>query len=481
MGQSVAKEGVRGSPISWSSFLICLGFGFVIWCIPVPEGVNPRAWSVLAVFVAALVGVITRPFPMGVVALLALSVLTGTATLSFSEAFESYSSPVVWLVLIAFFIAKGFVVTGLGNRIAYWFIYALGRRTLGLAYGLVATDLMIAPAVPSLTARSAGILFPIIQGLASCFQSYPHDESRRRVGQYLILVSFQGTVITSAMFMTAMVANPLVAELASGLLGVEISWSDWAIAGLVPGLCSLALLPLLIYLLSPPELKSTPNSVEFAKEKMREIGPMKRTEKLLVGILSVLLVLWIFGRSFGVSTTEGALFGLSALLLTGILSWDEVMSEKGAWETFLWFGALVMMAGQLNTLGLTQWIGSQVIQLFEGQAWTVALPALLVIYSLCHYFFAGVVAHISSLYGPFVAVAVGLGAPPMLGALAFAYFSNLSGGITHYSCTPAPILFGGGYVPVKKWWTVGALVLLCNCVIWLIVGRLWWGYLGLWT
>ena len=51
-----------------------------------------------------------------------------------------------------------------------------------------------------------------------------------------------------------------------------------------------------------------------------------------------------------VDATATTFLGLSLCLLTGVLTWDDALKEKGAWDTIVWFAALVMMANFLNKL-----------------------------------------------------------------------------------------------------------------------------------
>jgi DASS family divalent anion:Na+ symporter len=287
-------------------------------------------------------------------------------------------------------------------------------------------------------------------------------------------------MVTSAMFMTAMAANPLAVQLAADTCGIEISWVGWLIAALVPGVISLILIPLVIYRLNPPEIKETPNAAAAAQEKLHEMGSMKTSEKMMIGVFLLILVLWIAGSAINLSATTTAFIGLSVLLLTGVLTWDDIKSEKGAWDTLVWFAALVMMASQLNTLGMIPWFSAMMSSSVAGLNWVVALLVLALAYFFSHYFFASATAHVSGMYAAFLAVSVAVGAPPMLAALLLAFFSNLFGSLTHYSCGPAPVLFGAGYVSQGTWWKDGLIVSVINIVIWIVIGGAWWKLLGLW-
>ena len=471
---------VRSGP--WSSFLkLCLAaaLGAVIWCLPAPETVKPEAWQLLAIFVATIVAIVLEPLPMGAVAVLGIAVSTLTGTLTINQALSGFGNTVIWLVLMAFFIARGFIKTGLGARIAYHFMKLLGRRTLGLGYSMVATDFVLAPAIPSNTARAGAVVFPILRSVAEAYDSRPSDGTARRVGAFLVQSAFHGNLITSAMFLTAMAANPLAAQMAAAL-GVEITWAQWAVAALVPGIASMLIVPLVLYKLYPPEVTETPAAADQARGKLAEMGGMKRSEWIMLGVFILLLMLWIFSKQLHVHSTVTALVGLSVLLLTGVLSWEDVLGERGAWNTFIWLSALVMMASFLAELGLIAWFSETIGGLFVGVGWLPAFLGLALIYFYSHYFFASNTAHVSSMYAGFLGVAIAVGAPPLLAALVLGFFSNLFSSMTHYSTGPAPVLFGAGYVELGDWWKLGAVVSVVNIVIWIGLGGLWWKIINLW-
>jgi DASS family divalent anion:Na+ symporter len=464
--------------------LVTLGVGAAIWFAPIPESIlalenGVAAWHLLAIFVATILGIILKPLPMGAVAILGITASAITGTLTINEALSGFGNRVIWLIVAAFFISRGFIKTGLGARIAYLFMSVLGKKSLGLSYGLVATDLIMAPAIPSNTARAGGVVFPILQSIAKAYDSDPEDGTAGRIGRFLTLVAFQGTIITSAMFLTAMAANPLAASLA-GDMGIEISWTGWAVAALVPGIVSLLVIPYVIYKLAPPEIKETPEAAQIARDKLAEMGRVKLSEFIMIGAFITLLGLWIFGKQLGVHSTVTAFVGLSVLLVFGVLSWNDVLNERGAWNTLVWFAALVMMASQLNSLGLVGWFSETVGVQVAGFAWLPAFLIISLLYFYSHYMFASNTAHVGAMYAAFLAVALAVGTPPMLAALVLAFFSNLFSSMTHYGTGPAPVLFGSGYVETATWWKIGFIVSLINIVIWLGVGGLWWKIIGLW-
>ena len=210
------------------------------------------------------------------------------------------------------------------------------------------------------------------------------------------------------------------------------------------------------------------------------MGPVTTAEKLMVGVFLLILILWIAGSSIGLNATVTAFIGLGVLLLVGVLTWDDIKKETGAWDTLVWFAALVMMATYLNTLGLIPWFSDLMSGVVAGMPWLVAIIVLAAIYFLSHYAFASATAHVSAMYAAFLSVAVAAGAPAMLSAMILGIFGNLMGCLTHYGSGPGPVFFGAGYVTQGKWWTIGLICAIVTMFIFFTVGFGWWKVIGLW-
>ena len=460
-------------------FVPPLVVGLLIWHLPSPEGIQVQAWRLLAIFVATIVGIMVKTLPMGAVAIIGATICMVTGTLAPADALSGFSNPLIWLIVSAFFISRGFIVTGLGHRIAYLFMAVAGKSSLGLAYSMIGVDLVLAPVIPSNTARCAGVVFPILRSVIVSYGSTPAEGTARLLGSFLVKVSFQASVVISALFLTSMAGNTLAVQLA-GEMGIQISWTSWTVAAVVPGLLSLAIVPWILYKVYPPDIKETPDAVILARSHLKQMGALKTSEWIMSGTFVVLLTLWIFGKELGMSSTVAALTGLGLLILTGTLRWEDILRESGAWDTLVWFAVLVMMAGQLNELGLIAWFGNLVAQFIGGVSWQTSFLILSLLYFYSHYLFASNTAHITSMYAPFLAVAIVVGTPPLLAALVLGFFSNLFSGMTHYGTGPAPVFFGSGYVEMGTWWRLGGVISVVNILIWLIVGGLWWKFLGIW-
>jgi len=453
--------------------------GVIIWFLPIPAGVKKEAWHLLAIFVATIFGLILSPLPMGAVVIIGVVMTLVTDILKIGPALSGFANSTVWLIVAAFLVARGFIITGLGTRIAYMFIRAFGRKTLGLAYAIAASDLVLSPATPSNTARAGGIIYPVVRSLCSTFGSEP-GETARKIGAYLMMVEFQTTVITSILFMTAMAPNPLMVELAQKTANVTLSWGRWALIASVPGFLAFFILPYFLYKIFPPEIKETPQAPEMAHRELQKMGPWKRNEKGMLIVFLLILVLWATSEWNKIDATIVAFIGIGVMLISRVITWEDILAEKGAWDALIWFGGLVTMAGQLNTLGFIKWFATSMGGVVAGWGWLPALIVLLLVYVYAHYGFASTTAHVTAMFPPFLAVIVGAGAPPYLAAMSLAFFSGIMNGITHYGTGPAPIYFNAGYIDQKTWWILGLIISFVNIAIFLTVGFAWWKYLGLW-
>jgi DASS family divalent anion:Na+ symporter len=459
--------------------LITLAIGIAIWLIPVPNGLKVEAWRLFAVFVATIAGFILQPLPIGSIAFISITFTALAGILKPAEALSGFGNGTIWLIVSAFLFAKGFIKTGLGRRIAYVLIEKIGDSTLKLGYTIVLSDLIMSPATPSNTARAGGIVFPIVRSLSTAFESEPGPSSRR-VGAYLMQTAYQGNTITSAMFMTAMAGNPLIALLAAKTLNVNISWGLWATAAIVPGLISLIVVPYFLYKFYPPEITHTPEAKILAAKELKKMGKMSISEKIVAAVFVGALMLWSTSQYTNLDATVVAMLAVSIMMITKVLDWQDVLDEKGAWDTLIWMGALIGLADFLSKLGLIPWFANIVSASMVGIPWLEAFFLLLVIYMYAHYGFASLVAHITAMYAAFASVAVAAGAPAYLVALAFAFMSNLCMSLTHYAAGPAPIYFGAGYVDQATWWRLGFFVSIINMIIWIGIGSFWWKILGLW-
>ncbi len=451
--------------------------GAVLWVTPVSNEISVQSWHLLVIFICTMSGIVLNPLPISAIALLSASVCLASGTLNTDQILKGFSDKVVWLLIFAFLIARAMIKTGLGKRIAYYFISKFGSTTIGVSYGLTLTEFLLSPVIPSVTARSGGIVYPIAQAVSNEYGKGHGEGFAKKTTGYIMQVCFQANIITSAMFLTSMSANPLIQSLMERE-NISITWAGWAMGAIVPGIVSLIVLPLVIRFLHPPSINESPDAPAHAKKALKEMGPLSGKEIIMMITFSFLIICWILGKQVGLDATATAMIGVVALLLTKVLDWSDVVNEKSAWDTMVWFAIIVMLSGYLADFGTIKWLSTKIALSLSHHAAIVAVPVLLLLYFYLHYMFASVTAHATVLFTTFLFLISSFGIPTLLTGMVLAFFSSLSGGLTHYGTAVAPIFYESKSVDTKKWWKIGFVTSLVNISIWSVIGGMWWKYLG---
>lgn len=468
--------------------LLPIIIGIVIFILPTPDGLSTPAWLYFSIFMGVIVGLILEPVPPALVGLIGVGlciwfkvgpigsgnpeavIKSGTAV---SWGLAGFSNSTVWLIFAAFMIGLGYQKSGLGKRIALLLVKLLGKTTLGLGYAISIADGILAPFIPSNSARSAGTLFPIVSQIPPMVGSYP-DKEPRKIGGYLMWVSLASTCVTSSMFFTGLAPNLLAMETATKS-GVEpISWFGWFMAFLPVGIILFIATPILTYIFYPPTQKGSPDAQQWASDELKKVGAMSLKEWMMIGLAVFALIFWIGGSAFGVNATTVALTVMITMVLLNIISWDDLLSNKAAWGVLAWFGSLVTLAGGLKNVGFLDFIaqlGGQYLGDFNP---LTAMIGLIVFFYLLHYFFASITAHVTALLALFITLASSIsGIDVQQFTLLLMLTLGIMGIITPYGTGPSPVYFGAGYIENKDFWRLGFIFGMLYLVVFLIIGVPW--------
>ena len=450
---------------------------------PVPDGLTANAWLYFALFTAVMLAVITEPIPIAAVGLVGIvaAAVSGLVRESPAQAtawaLGGFADRTVWLVFAACMFALGYEKTGLGKRIALLLIRAMGHRTLGLGYAAAFSDLALAPFMPSNTARSGGTIYPILSNIPGLYGSHPHDPSARKLGSYLIYTALAVTCVTSSMFATALAPNVMALGIVSATIHVDIAWIDWLRAAAPVGIILLAVVPLLLYKIYPPEIKESPDAPRWADDELRRMGPITRREKTLLALVTMALALWI-GAADSIDATMVALLVVALMLLLGVVTWTDALGNGPAWNILIWLATLVTMANGLAEVGFVKWLAESLAPTFAGHSVPVSMTLLVGSFFFLHYLFAGVTSHVSALLPVFLGVAVQLpGATPLGWAMLLCLPLGLMGIITPYGTGPSPIYYGCGYIPGKDFWRLGLILGVLYFLVYVTVGVPWLRFL----
>ena len=458
--------------VHWKS-IAPLGVLLVLYMVPVPEGLKPNQWHYFAVFAAVITGLVLESMPVGAVGLIGLTVATVMGYVdpdpnkSLRWGLSGFSDSTVWLIVGAFVFSIGYRKSGLGKRIALMLVRALGRNTLGLGYAVAFADLILAPATPSNTARSGGIIFPIVSSIPKIYGSEP-GPTAHRIGTYIMWTAFAATGLTSSMFLTALAPNAAALAIARKTVGIEVSWSQWFIGFAPLGIVLALVVPLLCYLVCRPQIKRSPEIVDWASGELKQMGPMSRSERTMAAAILLAMFLWITGSNPNIelpglganyiNATTVVLVVISLLLLTGVIAFSDIVAETGAWEVFFYFTSLLTLASGLNDIGFIKWAAESFARPLAGVSPTTAVVFLVTLFFWIHYFFSSITSHAAAVLPVVLAVAKAIpGVPMPTVTLLCLYSLGLMGVISPYATGPAPIYYGSGFIGRGEFWKFGLI------------------------
>lgn len=460
--------------------------GLILSFLPAPEGLSREGWLYFSLFVTVFIALIMEPFPSAYIGLLGVVIacllkigppVSQSGTLTSEKVLmwglSGFANTTVWLIFVAFMFAVGYEKTGLGKRISLIFVSRMGRKTLGLGYAIAIADLLLSPFMPSNTARSGGTIFPIVKNIPALYDSSPEKEPRK-IGAYISWVAIASTCVTSSMFSTAMATNILGNSLVEELGIAGPSWGEWCLYFLPVGLLLIISVPLITYFVYPPSLKTSESIPAWACDELKALGKISRNEIIMAMLSGLALVLWIFGKYFDINPTVSALGVLCMMVLFNIISWNDIITNRAAWNVFLWFGALVTLAGGLNNVGFLSWFAIKITSGILSFSPAVILICLLLAFYFTHYLFASATAHATALLTLFLATAKnipGINLPLLTCLLLFTF--GLMGILTPYATGPSPIWYGFGYIPSGTFWKLGAFFGVIFILVLIIIGIPW--------
>jgi L-tartrate/succinate antiporter len=471
--------------------LVPLAVAAAVALIPHPDGLAPHAWYFFAIFAGVIVALMLEPLPgaaIGLIGVVLVAVLAPYVLFSPAElakpgfkaanaalgwALSGFANATVWLIFAAFMFALGYEKTGLGRRIALVLVRTMGRRTLTLGYAVAIADLLLAPFTPSNTARSAGTVFPVIRNLPALYDSHPNDPSARRIGGYLMWVAIAATSITSSMFLTGLAPNLLAVEMVNQTAKIAITWTDWFVAFAPVGIVLLLALPLAVYLIYPPQVKSGDEVPGWARAELAKLGRLTLREVGLAVLVLLALALWILGGDV-INATTVAIGVIALMVILRLVTWDDILANKQAWNTLVWFATLVALADGLNKVGFVKWLAGAIGAQMTGMSPTPAMIVLVAVFFFSHYLFASITAHVTAMLP--VMLAVGMGIPGIdirSFALLLMFTLGIMGILTPYATGPSPVYYGSGYVPAKDYWQLGAIFGVLFIAALLAIGVPW--------
>ena len=319
----------------------------------------------------------------------------------------------------------------------------------------------------------------MVRNIPELYDSRPHDPSARRIGAYLLYTAAATSCVTSSFFLTGMAPNVLMLTIVTRMTGITLSWGEW-FQGFAPvGVPLLLVLPLALYWGYPPSIKDAPEAPRWAAAELEHMGPISRQELILLALVVMALSLWIFATAL-IDATMAAMLVVALMVVLGVVSWDDVLGNREAWNVLTWFATLVTLAGGLADTGFIQWVARSTAPMLSGLGGFGTIVALVLAFYYLHYGFASITAHTATLFPVFLGVAL---ASPVASHKAWAMLLGYPLGImsilTPYGAGQMPIYAASGYITRRDFWRLGFIVGTIYILLALVVLIPWLRFLGI--
>lgn len=378
--QPRVARGARGALRLVGRFGLVVLLTALVLLLPRPAGLAPEGQRALALFVFTASILALEPVSLPIAALMVpvaqVALGVGTAT----QAFETFSRPVVFLILASLFLAEALRKHGLTRRLALSTIVLSGGGIGALLLGMMAIAAGFSMWVEN--TATAAVLIPVALTIS---KEVPDPKKARGLLVLLVLGIAYGASLGGMATVMGSASNAV----ASGFLTQIRPWSfiDWMVYGLPALLLVFPVTWWVLLRLIPLGIKRL--DVEPVRERVAKLGSMSGAEREILITMAVAVFFWVAGSflepalglpSTLLSSAMVAVIAVSALAVRNIINWEDV---KGvSWGIFFTIGAGLSLGEALARTGVTDWFAELIVPVVTGPPMIVSLLILVYVSAL---------------------------------------------------------------------------------------------------
>lgn len=368
-----AKKGSKRLLLLIGKFGLVLLFTVIVLILPTPEGLSFEGQKALAAFVFMGSVLALQPVSLPIAGLMVAvgQVLLGVANPN--QAFETFSRPVIFLVLGSLFLAEALRKHGLTRRLAIKSIVTSKGNVKRLLFGLMCVAAIFSMWVEN--TATAAVLIPVAITIS-------REVSDPKKARELLVLLVLGICYSASLGGMVTVMGSASNAVASGLLATIRLWTffDWMRYGLFS---FLIIFPVtwLVLLRLVPSIQHL--DLDIISKQAESMGSLSNTERELLSAMAVAIFFWISGSFIEpllglpletLSPAIIALIAISYLSLRGIFSWEDV---KGvSWGFLFIIGAGLSLGETLSRTGVTFWLSSFIEPIIAGSSQLLVMMLL---------------------------------------------------------------------------------------------------------
>jgi sodium-dependent dicarboxylate transporter 2/3/5 len=460
---------------SWLSLASGIVLSLLMYFIN-PFAVDGGANIVLAVATLMITWWITEAIPMPVVALLPLILFPLLNISSLKDTSIAYGDSILFLFLGGFMIGLAIEKWNLHTRIALTIIRATGTSGNRIILGFI---------------LATGFLSMWLSNTATTMMMYPiaasliHVVSENREGHgnmrnFSLAVMLAIAYAANFGGIATIIGTPPNVAFAAFIrtkYNYNIQFVDWMI------ICTPIAFLLLISLywvmtkwLFPNQLKSDAGTRDVIKNRLAELGPLRKPERRVLFVFCATALLWITKDLINATgfvrldDTIIAMMGATALFIipsgageTGtakILEWKD--TTKMAWGIILLFGGGIALASALEKAGLIERLGTW-LAAFSGSGGLV----LIFVITIVSLFISEVMSNIAQVivFSPVIGgIADAMGINPLLLGVPMTLAASCAS-MMPMGTPPNAIVFASGHIQLKEMVKTGFVMNLIAVVL----------------
>ncbi len=489
----VSSERTRDTFLSRYGLILGALALVVIDLLPTPQGLPVAGKRMIAVLVFSVIVWITDSisYPASAALILALmafslgispnvanpSKLYGTSD-GLSIALAGFSNTAVALVGGALFIAAAMMLTGLDRRIALFVLSKIGAQTKRVLAGVIAVGFVLSFFVPSTTAR-VSCLVPMVMGIIVAFGV----NLKSKFAGAMMIATAQAASLWNVGIKTASAQNMIAVGHIEKMLGKAITWPEWFIAAAPFS----AIMSIVLYFMKtmPAETEEVAGGKEAIDRALKDLGPMKASEKKLLVLSLIVLFFWSTEKivhSLDTSFTTVAMIAIMLLPKVGVMTWKEAQPKIG-WGTLMLFGVGISLGSALLSTKAAGWLAKIIVTQFGIQTTpTLGIVAVLALFLIViHLGFASATALSAAMIPIIISVLQGVKTPGVnvAGMTMVLQFVVSFGFILPVNAPQNMVAYGTDTFEVRDFVRTGIPLTIIAYLLVLIFGATYWKWLGL--
>jgi solute carrier family 13 (sodium-dependent dicarboxylate transporter), member 2/3/5 len=478
-GKSTMEENSGNSQFKIAGFLAGPGAFLIIQALVDNDFISPGANKVLGIAAWMIIWWISEAAPIPITALLPLVMFPFLGVMKMSEATAPYANPIIFLFMGGFMIALGLEKHRLHERIALNLIRVTGTSGNGIILGfLIATGFISMWISNTATAMMMlPIAISVIDLLKTEQQNIPEvlTKGERNFGIGLMLVIGYAANIGGIATIIGTPPNVVFIGLLDQVYHQKIPFGKWMLIGFPLSLFLLAACYFIITkVLYPNGLKKVHGSEELIKNKLNELGSIRKEEKLVLTIFALTSSLWIFQQPINLllgnemlNDTNIAMLGGSLMFvvpsslkkLKFLLSWRD--TEKLSWGILILFGGGLCLAKGLSDAGIIQAVGAAIAKQSSSVNW------LLLGLITASIFITELMSNVAlvQIFIPVVfGIAVNLGLNPIYLGMPVTFAASMAF-MFPVATPPNAIVFSSGHMQIKDMMRAGIFLNIISIIV----------------